>query len=85
MCLLWFNWKECNSRMFDEMESSLLQLKFLHLRYLFDWLWAIVGVDCYLSKKKECGFFFFFFGGWGWRLLLFVYFPVLGFTLSFNY
>ena len=84
MCLLWFNWKECNSRMFDEMESSLLQLKFLHLRYLFDWLWAIEGVDCYLSKKKEWGFFF-FWGEGGWRLFLFVYFSVLGFTLSFNY
>ena len=37
-CLMWLIWKERNRRPFEDMESSLDQLKTLFAHTLFDWL-----------------------------------------------
>ena len=38
LCLMWCIWRDLNSRTFDRIEASLLQLKPMSFRSLFDWL-----------------------------------------------
>ena len=45
-CLMWLFWKERNSHTFEDMESSLDQLKALFARTLFDWSWVWGFTQC---------------------------------------
>ena len=45
-CLTWLFWKERNSHTFEDMESSLDQLKALFARTLFDWSWVWGFTQC---------------------------------------
>ena len=40
-CLMWCLWRERNSRCFEDIERSILDLKFLFFRTLRDWLFAL--------------------------------------------
>ena len=40
LCLMWCIWKKRNSRCFEDIEHSMLDLKLLFLRTLFDWFFV---------------------------------------------
>ena len=40
-CLMWCLWRERNSRCFEDIERSILDLKLLFFRTLRDWLFAL--------------------------------------------
>ena len=40
-CLMWCLWRERNSRCFEDIERSILDLKLFFFRTLLDWLFAL--------------------------------------------
>ena len=59
-CLMWCIWKERNSRCFEDIECSMLDLKLLFLQTLFDWfsVWRNQPFSTILDLLDFCNFRF---------------------------
>jgi len=48
LCIMWTTWEERNSHLFEGIEHSLLDLKFILLCTLYEWM-AILSCDSYFT------------------------------------
>jgi hypothetical protein len=70
-CLMWCVWRERNSRLFEDGECSILDLRSQFLRTLFDWL-SVTGLFSFtnlLESTDLCNFGVLLIGSSSIRLL----------------